>query len=688
MTISQPSIALIGGGPRGASLLERFAAHLSHGSEQFPLTIHVIDDMESGAGSVWRTDQTRELCMNTLSDAVTLFTEATSSVSGPTAPGPTLYEWSLLALAEIDDSEELAVQVGAIPEDRRSPYYEFPARPGFATDFRDELTATLPESHPSRALYGEYLRWCYDRAARSLPDSVSIVRHRTRALAITHISGIEGDEIGGERITLADGSFITAHAVILATGWLPRSLTPAEEVLAHQLEDRRDLTWVRPASPIEQDLSAIPANENVIVRGLGMGFFDTMALLTLGRGGRFESDSEAAGGLRYVPSGAEPVMHVTSRRGVPFRAKSLYHSLPPRAAQRYLRAVAWEGVSRPLDFDRLFWPRVVADAMFDYLDTLVRLRPEAVIDSSGAFDAIDATLTDLLELPTTPAVHEVPSMFEAALAPHFVDPADQFLLSVELDPVSTSFPGGTTETSAYQRWVKNRVAEDLEEGALGRDSALKAGLWSISAARGFASRVGSFGGFDAESRVSGFATLFAVGGMVGSGPPAFRNAQLLALLDSGLVRFIGPDAAVAVTDEGFTAESAAVAGSRVSGPALIDAWMHSTNVSATTDPLTRSLVDSGRARAFTVASRTGLSNASYTTRSFDVDEATGLIIRAEGEIDRAIHAAGIPVDDTVHDTIISPMPGTDPTMLRETDRIAASALRIAAAARVPANAKL
>lgn len=53
----------------------------------------------------------------------------------------------------------------------------------------------------------------------------------------------------------------------------------------------------------------------------------------------------------------------------------------------------------------------------------------------------------------------------------------------------------------------------------------------------------------------------------------------------------------------------------------------------------------------------------------------------DGALDEAVHVAGIPVDEVMHDTIISPMPRTDPTMLRETDRVARSALRIAEDAR-------
>ncbi len=672
MTHLQPSIAIVGAGPRGASLLERISAYLSAGQGSQPLTIHVIDDKESGAGAVWATDQTREMCMNTLSDAVTLFTEPSSTVAGPINPGPTLYEWSLLALWDLVSAESgahvhvLEERISAIPDSRSATYREFPARAGFAASFREELLATVPESHPSRALYGEYLRWNYDRAVASLPVEVTVIRHNARAVSIRRDGDIE-------RIILTDGTEVAAHSVILATGWLQRGDTVPESRLAHQLEQHPELVWIRPASPIDQDLSAVPAGADVIVRGLGMGFFDTMALLTAERGGRFVVDPHAPGGLRYEASGNEPRLHVTSRRGIPFRAKTLYGSLPPRSEQRYLRSVDWAREPRPLDFDRQFWPRIIADAMFDYAETLGRVRPDALVDHSALVRALEAKLEEILARPRATGTTEVAHEFESAVAPYFVDAHDRFEIARELDPANRSFE----DSAEYQRWIAERVTEDLTEGALGRDSALKAGLWSISSARGFTSRTGTFGGFDAESRASGFAELFRIGGMVGSGPPAFRNQQLLALIDAGLVRFIGPNAQVTVTDAGFTAESHSVPGSRVSGPALIDAWMHGADVSATTDPLTRELVDSGRARPFTVPSRTGDPDSAYISRSFDIDEATGLLIGESGELDPAIHVAGIPVDDTVHDTIIGPMPGTDPTMLRETDRVAASALRVA-----------
>src|SRR5690606_24668597 len=110
---------------------------------------------------------------------------------------------------------------------------------------------------------------------------------------------------------------VTADAVVLATGWMPRRPTSEEEALSTKVGRRAELTWVRPASPIDQDLDGIAPRRPAIIRGMGMGFFDTVALLTIGRGGRFAASDRSRPGMHYVASGSEPVLYATSRRGVP-----------------------------------------------------------------------------------------------------------------------------------------------------------------------------------------------------------------------------------------------------------------------------------------------------------------------------------------------------------------------------------
>lgn len=647
---NRAEIVIVGGGPRGVSLLERIGATLREDGVRMPMVIHVVDDVQIGAGRIWRTDQTRELCMNTLADAVTLFTDASVTMAGTVVPGPTLYEWALMALhAAGDDSR--AADADRVAVAHRRAFAESEVRPGFAADYSAEVRSLRPESHPSRALYGEYISWCFARAVGARPEGVTVRTHQARAVGIT----AAGDH---QNVVLDDGETLHADAVVLATGWLPRARTAQEEALGAAAAAHPELVWIHPDSPVDQDLHRVPDGAHAIVRGLGMGFFDAMALLTVGRGGRFESDPSRPGGLRYAPSGREPVLHVTSHRGVPYRAKSMYGGLPPRAPQRHLRSVDWASVRRPIDFDEAIWPLVVKDAFADYYETLHRVRPDAFAAQLGdVLHAIDAAVGE-------------PAALDAAVAPLVPGVDDRFDFDAAVDPAGGLF----TSPEAFDAWVIRFVEDDLADALAGVDSPVKAALWSLSSARQPASRIGAFGGFDAESRSAGFRRLHAIGSMVGSGPPAFRNRQLLALAEAGLVHFIGPAAGVAVADGAFRAASPAVAGSEVSAPVLIDAWMHFHDVSTTADPLIASLAGAGRLRPFRVRSRAG---EPVATGGIDVDAATGLLIGADGTLDPAVHLAGIPVEETMHDSIISPMPRADATMLRETDRVARSMVRIA-----------
>ena len=169
------SIAIVGAGPRGISILERIAARREDHSPA--VDIHLIDDVQVGAGRVWDTDQTSTLCMNTLAGRVTLFTEPGATVTAPVVEGPTMYQWLQLlrgddpAACDITDAQEALFR--AHPADER-----------VMATFGDEIRATVPQSNPTRALYGEYLRWVLDAVLARLPESVTVHRHAARVTGI------------------------------------------------------------------------------------------------------------------------------------------------------------------------------------------------------------------------------------------------------------------------------------------------------------------------------------------------------------------------------------------------------------------------------------------------------------------------------------------------------------------------
>lgn len=58
------SVAIVGMGPRGLSVLERLLVRLSSRLPTRPVVIWAIEPVEHGPGRVWRTDQPGWLTMN------------------------------------------------------------------------------------------------------------------------------------------------------------------------------------------------------------------------------------------------------------------------------------------------------------------------------------------------------------------------------------------------------------------------------------------------------------------------------------------------------------------------------------------------------------------------------------------------------------------------------------------------
>ena len=637
-----PTIAVVGLGPRGISVIERLAAQLPAGTR---LTLRLIDDAQHGAGRVWNTEQSRTMCMNTLSGAATLFTEPGSSVEAPVVEGPTLHEW----IRHLRGEE--------IEGPRARLLAEHPPQAEVAAAFAAEAAVTRPDSHPTRALYGAYLRWVFDVALARLPESVTVVRHDARVTDLRD-TGADSDEL-----TLSDGSTVLADATVLALGWQTPGLTAAEQEIADSGH-----TWLRPGNPVDQGVHRVPESGTVLVRGLGMGFFDTMALLTLDRGGRFVEDPTTRSGLRYEPSGREPHLVATSFRGYPYLPKPVFGSLGPRTPRRHLKKAMAElrGAAR-ICFDTQVWPAVVADTYEAYYRTLARVRPGSVHLDADDFAAALEEL--LLAGGITGDLGGVDKLMEQ----HTSEP---FTLRTYTEPLA-GFRGTRAELTAH---LGERMAADIRDALDGADSPVKAALWSINASRKLVSVLGAEDRYTRESRDGLYATMVSLGQMVGSGPPLFRSRQLLALVDAGLVSFLGAAPQIRVGAEGFTATSASVH-EEVHSDVLIDAWMYNPDVRRPADPLLLSLLDAARARPYALTAADG---TPAPGPSPEVHPASRLLIGADGEPDPRVMLLGIPTWGQMPDTFISPMPGTDPLLLQETDKASRTALRVALGARVPA----
>ncbi|MFC9702792.1 FAD/NAD(P)-binding protein [Streptomyces sp. NPDC056943] len=516
-----PSIVIVGAGPRGTGFLERLAANLPELYGDGPLDLHLVDPHPPGPGRIWRTEQSPLLWMNSQAEDVTMFTDETVRLDGPVLPGPTLADWAGI-------------------EGR---------------------------TFPTRPQQGAYLRWVYERALAALPVSVTVHEHRTSALRIG------GPRDGRQRVWLEAGAEpLLADLVVLTVGHLDAEPDPEQRALAG-FAARHRLVHLPPDFTADSDLSALPAGEPVLVRGFGLAFVDLMVLLTEGRGGRYEGEGDD---LVYVPSGREPVLHVGSRRGVPYHSKigyALDGERPP--LPRFFGGEQVEALlerAGPLDFRRDVWPLIDKELGWAHYHRLFSTHPERT--------SLDRTSFEEAYAQAPPRSAEIAALVAAAVP----DPADR----LDLDALDHPLDGVRfVSAEALQHGLRDYITDDLarrHDPAHSPDAAVFAALLSV-----YAQLLSLGGRVDLGGWWHGFFSYLA------SGPPGPRLRQLLALSRAGVVRFLGPQVTVETDEERgvFRAASAAVPGEWTEARALVEARLPEPTLELTGSPLLRALYEDG-----------------------------------------------------------------------------------------------
>ncbi|GAA4059391.1 FAD/NAD(P)-binding protein [Streptomyces shaanxiensis] len=638
-------LVVVGAGPRATGLLERIAANapeLWDGARE--LRIHLVDPHPPGPGRVWRHEQSALLRMNSMAEDVTMFTDESSTIDGPVRPGPSLAEWA-------------AQFSGRGP--RHAPYSE-PADPEVLAELRSLDGADFP----TRRAQNAYLDWVFRRALAELPLSVTVEWHRTTATAVT------GPPDGPQQVRLADRAApLTADLVILAQGHI--GSTPTAEHREHAAFARRHGRFhLPPEFSADADLSALRPGEQVVLRGFGLAFIDLVALLTEGRGGSYRT--EADGTLTYLPSGREPVLHVGSRRGVPYHSKTRYQLQGPRPAlPRHFGPEAVDALlaeERALDLRRDVWPLMAKEIGFGHYHELFHAHPErtavAWADFVAAYDRLGWYDDDMAAL----VAEAVP------------DPADRLdfeALDHPLDGLAFPTPG------AFQEHLREHIAQDVarrEDPEFSADLGVFLALLSVY---GQLPRLVAAGRLTARSvaeRLDGWWSGFF--SFLASGPPGFRLRQLLALSRAGIVHFVGAGVRIG-TDESagtFTATSPTVPGHTVHATALIEAYLPGPSLDRTEDPLLRDLHRAGALTEEVIADpththRSGLLAVS-ASNAHVIDPSLG------GPHPRRI-ALGAPTNSRAVAAFARPR--TDAPAFRQNDAVARAVLRALGAGSVTSH---
>lgn len=683
VTTTRPlRVAVVGVGPRGLSIVERLVARLiaaggrsiaealpsqstarlpavpvASGSGEPRVTLQLIDMVEVGAGRIWRTDQPDWFLMNTMAGEISAF-------SGPPDGGPD--------------------------------------RPGAGPSFAQWWDAIDPgvdhaAVYAPRALYGRYLRHLLDTVEAALPAWVRLDRITGRVRDLRR-------DTDGCHLSLDDGTRITVDRAVLTTGHPRPELVGEQRRLAMFATGRPGLTYIRGDSAADMPLGAVAPGSRVGVLGLGLSFYDVMAALTIGRGGRFiDADPDrlsaprgapggGAGtdlpGLVYRPSGREPLLLVGCRSGMPQRARGRnqkaadYSHIPVLFTPTGIRNRYGDG---PLDFRTHILPWLLAETRLVYYLTALRRRGRG--DEMSAFVA--QVVRAASQPPAEPAavatgragpVGQTPGV-GAPGAPDVAALARSWglddLPELDFDTLALPFAGRTfASPAAFDAVLTEELAHDLrlaEEGNV--DSPTKAALDLLRSLRWIIRELADFGGLTPGSHRHDLVDWYSArSSFLAAGPPRIRLRQLLALRECGLVRIVGPETRFTADPESglFTVESPVVAGSRAHVETLVDARIPSPDLSRDQAELTRNL----RARGVLTEYVNGVGAEAFRTGGVAVTRSPFHPIGADGEPDASLHVIGIPSEHTRwFMQVVATGPRAWSDFMANADEIAAALLR-------------
>ena len=539
---------------------------------------------------------------------------------------------------------------------------------------------------PSRALYGRYLRSTLEELLSRLPAGATVEFHSTTATSVRHTAALGAGDGDSGRVTfdveLADGAVLTVDSVVLALGHLESRLSPEQRELQAAAEEF-GLLYLPPAAPADVDWSLVPAVKPVLVRGMGLNFFDAMGQLTEGRGGRFLPGAD--GRLSYLPSGREPLIIAASRRGTPYRAKATLAGYYPDAVtlkyctENALAKFAEAGI-RPA-FDHDLWPLLHRDALWAYYSTLARSQPGAILTDPKEF-------LKALEEALRPHAHSAAKwedLVDSVLDVH-VRPAHRLnLLGLAAPLAGRSFASRAELDGA----VVEYLLDDARRSALGEDDPVKMTIGALHHGRAVLKTAVADGGITDESWVAGLRGWFEsfVEGLA-SGPPALRAEQLAALVSAGVVRFVGPDPKFGVDRKAgtFTAVSPWVgnsaedgAGEVVNAVAMVEALAPANRVAVNESPLLEQLLAEGLVRPRLMMTVEG---TPVPTSGLDVAPHPYRPLGANGSVTEGLYVLGLQLSAVQWGTAIAaearqksgPVYRSGQRTLRDADEIARAIL--------------
>lgn len=621
-------LAVVGGGPRGLAVIERVASQLTDNRDT-RLLIDWYDDTAVASGRVWSPYQSASLLMNTVASQLSAFPDSSSGFGDKYIPGPTFFEWL--------ESPESTIWL------ERDPVLLAKRR------------SMTGNSYAPRPLYGTYLCWAAHFIETQAPESVAITYRRER---VTRIETIYDSDRELRALTTDAGTNAAYDAVVLAVGHLPSAASPAQMRLQAKAH-KTGAVYVPPSDASVRQGAQLRRCATVILRGLGLTFFDYLELLTSGRGGVYALGAD--GRLTYQPSGREPLIYGCSRHGVPYHARGRNEKEPSeRWRPRFLtpeyiadlRRRRADGTS--ITFARHVWPMITREVELAF----------ALSQLQGSADENERALVVALAADDPTRLRDLRKSLD-------IEPAAGFSWHEVIAPKIAI--DGIATLAEYQVKVLAHLETDILRASGGNKSdPFKAALDVLRDIRNevrLAVQNGLIDDWSFSCELTSFYTPF--NSFVSIGPPTYRVEQLCAAIRAGTVQILPPDPFIVAADDApaFHVIGKYLSREHLRADALVEARQPVTDVLTTTDQLVRDLIDT----------------RSYAVHRFDdtampsgaalVDRGTFALTKWAGEADNRVYLYGIQIEGMHWGTAATIRPYVNSVIFQEADQIASQVIQ-------------
>lgn len=608
---SHTDVAVIGGGPRGMAVIERLISRIKDENSRKPIHITWYDDNGFGSGKAWSPYQCHLLLMNTVTAQLSAFPDESAKLSGQYTAGPTFYQWL------------------------KSSY----AREFLASDpvLLAEASSATEDTYSSRALYGTYLQWSVNQLLKESREycPIKLVARRAVSLEKKENSLLIRDSLGGA---------VEAKSVVLSLGHTPQALSGTEKRLSKKAEDST-VTYLPRGDASIQRAAKLPAKESIILRGMGLTFFDYMTLLTEGRGGHFR---ECAHGKHYVPSGKEPHIIACSRKGAPHHARGRNQKRPD---ERWVPRILTEEYAATLSnatFSTDVWPKIAQEVELAFTISLLE---------ANNTDYDEESLVSLGKQGGR-------SLIEWRGSQGYTETLDWSEL---FQTKWTNSPG--EKLRDYQDTVASKIENDIAEAEKGNKSGpLKAALDVLRDIRNEVRECVQYGRITGDSfKEELLARYTPTNAFLSIGPPIQRLEQMRALIKAGILTVLPADPIISIDESSGKVDyfNPSMPHEKGEATALVEARLPTSSIQNTADPLIVSAASLGLIRPHYFKNTRCVSGAiDVDPHSFRVQSDNGKRV--------SLYVYGIPLEGLQWGTTATIRPFANSVIIHDADAIASS----------------